>query len=69
MESILTTASLLQLPEVTIACCEFLKTQLHPANCIGIGLFAERQNCIDLLEAAYTYMAVSDTLVFSYQWF
>lgn len=59
VESMLAAASILQLSEVTKACCAFLKKQLHPSNCIGICLFADRQSCIDLKKAAQSYTAVS----------
>lgn len=59
----LATASILQLSEVTKACCSFLKKQLHPSNCIGICLFADRQSCDDLKRVAQKYTAVR--LIFS----
>ncbi|XP_065213646.1 kelch-like protein 5 isoform X2 [Planococcus citri] len=57
VESMLAIASILQLGEVTRACCSFLKKQLHPSNCIGICLFADRQGCDDLKKAAQKYTA------------
>lgn len=55
-------ASILQLSEVTKACSGFLEKQLHPSNCIGIGLFAHRQYCVDLKQAACDYTAVRNLL-------
>lgn len=57
VEVLLSTASLLQLTTVTTACCTFLKKQLDPCNCLGIGLFAEQQSCLALHKSAleYTY--------------
>lgn len=64
VEAMLATASMLQLNEVTKACCEFLKKQLHPSNCIGFGLFADRQCCQDLKKAASDYTAVFRMLLY-----
>ncbi len=63
VESMLSTASILQLGEVTRACCTFLRKQLHPSNCIGICLFADRQSCMDLKKAAQSYIAVYTRLL------
>ncbi|KAK3918193.1 Kelch-like protein 5 [Frankliniella fusca] len=55
VETLLATACLLQLPAVVTACCNFLKRQLHPSNCIGICLFADHHGCADLQQAAHAY--------------
>lgn len=56
VESLLSTACLLQLDKVAEACCVFLKKQLHPSNCIGIRQFAESQGCIDLFKESDDYV-------------
>ncbi|XP_075227161.1 kelch-like protein 5 [Lycorma delicatula] len=56
VETLLSTACLLQLQEVVSACCAFLKKQLHPSNCIGISLFAETLGCMGLHNAAHSYI-------------
>lgn len=56
VESLLSTACLLQLSEVVEACCSFLMKQLHPSNCIGIRQFADAQGCADLYKAANNYV-------------
>lgn len=56
VESLLSTACLLQLSEVVEACCSFLMKQLHPSNCIGIRQFAEIQGCTDLYKVANNYV-------------
>jgi len=43
------------LTEVRNACCDFLKAQLHPTNCLGIFAFAELHDCDQLLKAANTF--------------
>lgn len=52
---LLPAAGLLQLQEVKRACCEFLSTQLHPTNCLGIRAFADLHACSDLLNLANTF--------------
>ena len=42
--------------DVGIACCEFLKSQLHPTNCLGIRAFADMHSCRDLLQAAHSFI-------------
>ena len=49
-------AGLLQLIDVSNACCDFLKSQLHPTNCLGIRAFADMHSCRDLLNAAHSYI-------------
>ncbi|XP_055696149.1 kelch-like protein 5 [Lutzomyia longipalpis] len=55
VETLLSTASLLQLGAVVNACCTFLGRQLHPSNCLGFALFAEQQSCETLLKVATDY--------------
>ncbi|XP_076244512.1 kelch-like protein 5 isoform X2 [Calliopsis andreniformis] len=55
VETLLATACLLQLNPVIKACCQFLRKQLHPSNCLGIRMFADTQGCADLLEYAHAY--------------
>jgi len=56
VECLLSTSCLLQLSEVTEACCNFLMRQLHPSNCIGIRQFADAQGCVDLYKVAHNYV-------------
>uniref|UniRef100_A0A8C4NNH5 Kelch-like family member 2 n=1 Tax=Eptatretus burgeri TaxID=7764 RepID=A0A8C4NNH5_EPTBU len=55
VQILLPTASLLQLAEVRDACCDFLQSQLHPSNCLGIRTFADIHSCTDLLQHAINY--------------
>lgn len=48
-------ASLLQLMDVRQVCCEFLQSQLHPTNCLGIRAFADLHTCTQLLNQAHAY--------------
>ena len=52
---LLPAANLLQLTDVKDACCEFLVTQLHPSNCLGIRAFADLHGCLELLALADKY--------------
>ncbi|EDO42382.1 predicted protein [Nematostella vectensis] len=55
VQALLPAASLLQLESVKDACCEFLKNQLHPSNCLGIRSFADVHVCTDLHESSYRF--------------
>lgn len=57
VEVVLSTAHHLLLTEVVEVCCDFLTKQLHPANCLGIQLFADTQGCSDLHRLASKYTA------------
>ncbi|XP_069189619.1 kelch-like protein 5 isoform X2 [Procambarus clarkii] len=57
VEVVLSTAHHLLLTEVVDVCCDFLTKQLHPANCLGIQLFADTQGCSELHRVASTYTA------------
>ena len=66
VQSLLPASSLLQLWSVRDACCDFLKKQLHPSNCLGIRSFADAHTCTELLESSHKFalqhfVAVSQT--------
>lgn len=56
VQSLLPAANLLQLTDVRDACCEFLQSQLHPTNCLGIRAFADLHGCLDLLANTKSYI-------------
>lgn len=64
VQSLLPTACLLQLAEIQDVCCEFLKKQLEPGNCLGIRAFADTHACRDLLRIAdkFTYHNFSEVV-------
>ncbi|XP_013792165.2 ring canal kelch homolog, partial [Limulus polyphemus] len=55
VQVLLPAANLLQLTDVRDACCDFLQTQLHPSNCLGIRAFADLHGCMELLSYAESY--------------
>ena len=55
VESLLASACLLQVDDVKKACCEFMKSQLHPSNCLGIRAFADAHGCDQLFQIADSY--------------
>lgn len=65
VETLLSTACLMQLREVIEACSRFLVHQLHPSNCLGIAVFAEHQSCNSLLMEATSYTSQHFMQVFN----
>uniref|UniRef100_A0A1I7XP95 BTB domain-containing protein n=1 Tax=Heterorhabditis bacteriophora TaxID=37862 RepID=A0A1I7XP95_HETBA len=55
VQSLLTTASILQLACVRDACSRFLLEQLDVSNCLGIATFAHLHNCTQLAHAAQVF--------------
>ncbi|XP_043113578.1 kelch-like protein 3 isoform X2 [Puntigrus tetrazona] len=55
VQVLLPAASLLQLMDVRQVCCDFLQSQLHPTNCLGIRAFADLHACTGLLSQAHAY--------------
>ncbi|XP_007664546.1 actin-binding protein IPP isoform X2 [Ornithorhynchus anatinus] len=58
VQELIVAADMLQLSEVVDLCCEFLKGQVDPSNCIGIFQFCEQIACHDLLEFTENYIHV-----------
>ncbi|XP_021967648.1 ring canal kelch homolog [Folsomia candida] len=56
VQTLLPAANLLQLHDVKEACSDFLKSQIHPSNCLGIRAFADLHGCLDLLTATETFI-------------
>ncbi|XP_071488301.1 kelch-like protein 18 [Diadema antillarum] len=69
VQSVLSNASVLQIEAVINLCCEFLKTQLHPTNCLGIRNFAVLHGCFDLKEAADVFVQQNFTKVVAHEEF
>nr|XP_045007159.1 actin-binding protein IPP isoform X1 [Jaculus jaculus] len=58
VQELIVAADMLQLTDVVNLCCEFLKGQIDPLNCIGIFQFSEQIACHDLLEFTEDYIHV-----------
>ncbi|VDP23895.1 unnamed protein product [Soboliphyme baturini] len=52
VQTLLPAACLLQIQEIQEICCDFLKKQLDPTNCLGIRAFADTHACRELLRIA-----------------
>ncbi|XP_067032837.1 kelch-like protein diablo [Acropora muricata] len=55
VQSLLSVSNLLQFNTVIESCCGFLKNQLHPSNCLGIGDFADHHGFTELKAAALCF--------------
>ncbi|RXM33351.1 Actin-binding protein IPP [Acipenser ruthenus] len=58
VQELIVTADMLQLSEVVKICCEFLKVQMDPSNCVGIYQFLEQIACLDMMEFTENYIHV-----------
>ncbi|XP_075037754.1 actin-binding protein IPP isoform X2 [Mixophyes fleayi] len=56
VQELMTAADMLQLNHVVALCCDFLKEQIDPANCIGFFQFSEQLSCQPLLEFTESYI-------------
>ncbi len=56
VQMLLTVANILQLDDVRDGCCEFLQSQLHPTNCLGIKAFANLHGCVELHAQAVNFI-------------
>ncbi|XP_019356931.1 PREDICTED: actin-binding protein IPP [Gavialis gangeticus] len=56
VQELIIAADMLQLTEVVDLCCEFLKGQIEPLNCIGLFQFSEHIACHDLMEFTENYI-------------
>ncbi|KPM04163.1 kelch-like protein 1 [Sarcoptes scabiei] len=52
VQTLLPAACLLQMIEIQEVCCQFLRRELDPSNCLGIRSFADTHACQDLLHYA-----------------
>jgi len=56
VEHLLPAANLLEMEGVVTACSDFLFSQLHPSNCLGIRRFAGTHSCANLLRKCSMFM-------------
>ncbi|KAG8437047.1 hypothetical protein GDO86_007939 [Hymenochirus boettgeri] len=56
VQKLMTAADMLQLSHVVELCCDFLKEQIEPANCVGFFQFSEQLACQPLLEFTESYI-------------
>ncbi|CAB3407173.1 unnamed protein product [Caenorhabditis bovis] len=56
VQDLLPSACLLQMLEVQTACCDYLKKQLEPSNCLGIRAFADAHACKELMSTANAFI-------------
>ena len=46
---------MLQIRQVVLSCCDYLKRELHASNCLGIYKLAEAHDCRPLADAALNF--------------
>ncbi|XP_026808340.1 ring canal kelch homolog [Rhopalosiphum maidis] len=56
VQVVLPAADLFQLDYVKQVCVEILQKLLNPSNCLGIKVFADLHNCIELLSSCESYI-------------
>ena len=56
VQQLLPAAKMLQIEEVEKNCCDFLRHELDPSNCVGIYLFADVHACVNLASDALEYI-------------
>ncbi|MEE6495170.1 hypothetical protein FKM82_001971 [Ascaphus truei] len=56
VQELMTAADMLQLSHVVELCCDFLKEQIEPGNCVGFFQFSEQLACHPLLEFTESYI-------------
>lgn len=54
-QALLHASSILQLDSLAKACCDFMISQLHPSNCIGVRELAHRLGQVELVRKADVY--------------
>jgi hypothetical protein len=62
-QELLAAACLFQFTAVIDACCSFLSSHLHPANCLGIEYFAQLHACVQLEQEARRFAKENFTAV------
>ena len=55
VDEILSASDLFQMKEITNVCCQFLKEQLQPSNCLGVAAIAGGFSCEELYSEARKY--------------
>ncbi|PIO14558.1 hypothetical protein AB205_0067790 [Aquarana catesbeiana] len=56
VQGLMVAADMMQLNDLVALCCDFLKEQIEPANCVGFFQFSEQLACQPLLEFTESYI-------------
>ena len=56
VQSLLQSSIYLQVIEVKDVCCDFIKQRLHPSNCLAIKHLAQENGCVELSQAARSFV-------------
>ncbi|XP_021363093.1 kelch-like protein 21 [Mizuhopecten yessoensis] len=68
-QELLAAGSLFNYPAIIEACCQFLKCQLFPSNCLGIENFAILHSCKRLQEDAHKFVLENFSAVVEFEEF
>ncbi|CAB3378215.1 actin-binding protein IPP [Cloeon dipterum] len=63
VQDVMAAADMIQLKDVVTTCTQFMKSELHPSNAVGIYRFAEVHNFRELITASTKYIQDHFTLV------
>lgn len=56
VQQLLPASKMLQIEDIEIICCDFLKHELDSSNCVGIYMFSDAHSCSTLTKSALDYI-------------
>lgn len=56
VQQLLPASKMLQVEDIEVMCCEFLKRELDSSNCVGIYLFSDAHSCSPLSKSALDFI-------------
>ena len=56
VQQLLPASKMLQVDDIEVMCCDFLKRELDPSNCVGIYMFSDTHSCTSLSKSALGFI-------------